>query len=93
MILPFFKSPMKDFGDDISGLLRYGNRPEAIEICREHLKITDRYQESMMVGEVFTDNAGFASEYCSNGTNALHMDQLLTLTNTKLNIISSIPPI
>ncbi len=46
-----------------------------------------------MVGAVFTDNAGFASEYCSNGTNALHMDQLLTLTNTKLNIISSIPPI
>lgn len=49
------------------------NRPETIEICRDLRKITDSYHERMMVGEVFTDNAELASEYCGDGTDALHM--------------------
>lgn len=49
------------------------NRPETIEICRELREITDRYPERMMVGEVYTDNAEIASEYCGDGTDALHM--------------------
>lgn len=49
------------------------NRPETIEICRELRKITDEYPDRMMVGEVFTDNAEIASEYCGNGNDALHM--------------------
>ncbi|MHB8064033.1 MAG: alpha-amylase family glycosyl hydrolase, partial [Ruminiclostridium sp.] len=49
------------------------NRPETIEICRQLRKITDSYDQRMMVGEVFTDNAKIASEYCGNGSDALHM--------------------
>lgn len=49
------------------------NRPETIEICRQLRKITDEYQERMMVGEVFTDSAETASEYCGDGKDALHM--------------------
>jgi Glycosidases len=49
------------------------NRPETIDICRELRKITDSYDERMMVGEVYTDDAGIASSYYGNGNDALHM--------------------
>ena len=49
------------------------NRPETIDICRELRSITDSYDERMMVGEVYTDDAATAASYCGNGGDALHM--------------------
>ncbi len=49
------------------------NQPEAVEICRELRTITDGYDERMMVGEVYTDDAAIASSYYGNGNDALHM--------------------
>ncbi|NTV91412.1 MAG: alpha-glucosidase [Clostridiales bacterium] len=49
------------------------NQPEAVDICRELRKITDGYEERMLVGEVYTDDPVIASSYYGNGNDALHM--------------------
>lgn len=49
------------------------NRPETIDICRELRNITDSFDERMMVGEVYTDDAVTAASYYGNGNDALHM--------------------
>lgn len=49
------------------------NRPETIGICHELRKITDTYDERMLVGEVYTDNAALAASYYGSGSDALHM--------------------
>lgn len=49
------------------------NRPETIDICRDLRCITDSYEDRMMVGEVYTDDAAIAASYYGNGSDALHM--------------------
>jgi alpha-glucosidase len=49
------------------------NRPETHEICKEIRKITDRYDERMLVGEIYTDDARIAASYQGNGEDELHM--------------------
>jgi alpha-glucosidase len=49
------------------------NRPETVDICRELRRITDSYDERMLVGEVYTDNTALAASYYGSGSDALHM--------------------
>lgn len=49
------------------------NRPETVGICHELRSITDSYDERMLVGEVYTDDASLAASYYGNGSDALHM--------------------
>lgn len=49
------------------------NRPETHEICREIRKITDEYDDRMLVGEIYTDDTSIAVSYQGNGEDELHM--------------------
>lgn len=49
------------------------NRPETHEICRELRKISDKYQEKMYVGEVYTGDIEEAISYYGTGNDELHM--------------------
>lgn len=69
----FRSNPLSLKSVDLQEHIYDRNRPETIEICQQLRKITDSYPKRMMIGEVFTDNAKIASDYCGDGTNALHM--------------------
>ncbi len=49
------------------------NRPETHEICRSIRKITDEYEDRMLVGEIYTDDPEIAVSYQGNGEDELHM--------------------
>lgn len=49
------------------------NRPETHEICREIRKITDEYNDRMLIGEVFTDDTAVAVSYYGTHHDELHM--------------------
>ena len=60
-------------GPDFQNHIYDRNRPETIEICKELRKITDSYEERMLVGEVYTDNPAIASSYYGDNNDGLHM--------------------
>lgn len=49
------------------------NRPETHDICKEVRAITDRYEDRMLVGEIFTNDAREAVSYHGSGNDELHM--------------------
>lgn len=49
------------------------NLPESITLCKELRKLTDSYDERMMVGEVYTNDSKKAAEYYGENNDALHM--------------------
>lgn len=49
------------------------NRPETHEICKEIRRITDEYEDRMLVGEIYTDDTEIAVSYQGNGEDELHM--------------------
>jgi alpha-glucosidase len=69
----FRSNPYVLKGPDFQNHIYDRNRPETIEICKELRKITDSYEERMLVGEVYTDNPQIASSYYGENNDGLHM--------------------
>ena len=69
----FRSNPYVLKGPDFQKHIYDRNRPETIEICQELRKITDSYEERMLVGEVYADNPDIASSYYGEKNDGLHM--------------------
>lgn len=69
----FRRNPYVLKGPDFQNHIYDRNRPETIEICKELRKVTDSYNERMLVGEIYTDNPSIASSYYGENNDGLHM--------------------
>lgn len=69
----FRSNPYVLKGPDFQKHIYDRNRPETIEICQKLRKITDSYEERMLVGEVYADNPDIASSYYGENNDGLHM--------------------
>ncbi|MDO7786657.1 alpha-amylase family glycosyl hydrolase [Desulforamulus aquiferis] len=49
------------------------NRPETHDICKEIRKITDKYEDRMLVGEIYTNSVKEAVAYHGTGNDELHL--------------------
>jgi len=58
---------------DVQKHLYDRNRPETHDICKEIRVITDQYEDRMLVGEIYTNDAGEAVSYHGKGNDELHM--------------------
>jgi alpha-glucosidase len=59
------------------------SRPESLEAARELRRVTDGYDERMMMGEVYTDTPEEAVAYLGDGTDALHLSFYLDFATRK----------
>jgi alpha-glucosidase len=63
--------------------LRDRSQPESLEAARELRRITDRYPDRVMMGEVYTDTPQDAVAYMGDGTDALHLSFYLDFAERK----------
>lgn len=66
------------------------NRPRSVKTIKELRKVIDKYEDRMMVGEIYTlppGDSNLASKYLGNGNDALHLafDFSLIFTPWKAN--------
>jgi alpha-glucosidase len=59
------------------------SQPESLEAVRELRRLTDRYDDRAMIGEVFSDTPVDCVSYLGNGTDALHMSFYLDFIRRK----------
>ena len=59
------------------------SRPESLEAARELRRLTDRYPDRAMMGEVYTDDPRDAVAYLGGGDDALHLSFYLDFAERK----------
>ena len=59
------------------------SQPESMEAARELRRVTDEYDERMMMGEVYTDTPAEAIGFLGDGTDALHLSFYLDFATRK----------
>ena len=59
------------------------SRPESLEAARQLRRVTDGYDDRMMMGEVYTDAPEDAIAYLGDGTDALHLSFYLDFATRK----------
>jgi alpha-glucosidase len=59
------------------------SQPESLEAARRLRRVTDEFDERMMMGEVYTDSPEEAVAYLGNGEDALHMSFYLDFATRK----------
>jgi alpha-glucosidase len=59
------------------------SQPESLQAARELRRVTDGYDERMMMGEVYTDTPEEAVAYLGDGTDALHLSFYLDFATRK----------
>lgn len=70
---------------DIQKHLYDRNRPEAHEICKEIRKLTDKYDNRMLIGEISRSTTKEAISYQGNGKDELHMAFNFIFLNQRWN--------
>jgi len=59
------------------------SRPESLEAAHQLRRVTDGYDDRMMMGEVYTDTPEDAIAYLGDGTDALHLSFYLDFATRK----------